>query len=33
MNQNPTPTNIADMSGKGHDFAWLNSNRPTLWTG
>lgn len=29
---NPTPSNIADRSGAGHDPAWRNSNRPTLWT-
>ena len=33
MNQNPTPSDITDKSGAGHNFAWLNANRPTLWTG
>jgi hypothetical protein len=33
MNQNPTPDDISDKSGEGHDPAWFNSNRPTLWEG
>ena len=32
-NQNPTPTDITDKSGKGHNPAWRNANRPTLWAG
>lgn len=32
MNQNPTPTDITDKSGQGHSPAWLNANRPTLYT-
>ncbi len=32
MNQNPTPTDISDKSGKGHDPAWVGSGRPTLYT-
>lgn len=30
-NLNPTPTDISDKSGQGHDPTWDNSNRPTLW--
>jgi hypothetical protein len=33
MNQNPTPTDISDKSGEGHNPAWYNANRPTLYTG
>lgn len=33
MNQNPTPTDVTDKSGNGHDPAWANANRPTLYTG
>jgi len=33
MNINPTPSDITDKSGKGHHFAWANSNRASLWTG
>ena len=32
MNQNPTPSDIADKSGAGHHPAWLSGNRPRLWT-
>lgn len=32
MNQNPTPSDISDKSGAGHNPAWINANRPTLWT-
>ena len=32
MNQNPTPTDVTDKSGAGHDPTWLNTDRPTLWT-
>jgi len=32
-NINPTPTDVTDKSGNGHDPAWANSNRPTLYTG
>lgn len=30
---NPTPDDIADDSGAGHDPAWANANRPTLYEG
>jgi hypothetical protein len=33
MNINPTPDDISDHSGKGHNFAWANSNKAALWTG
>lgn len=33
VNLNPTPSDISDKSGAGHDPAWLNANRPTLWEG
>lgn len=32
-NVSPTPTDISDKSGAGHDPAWANANRPTLFTG
>lgn len=32
LNMNPTPSDITDKSGAGHNPAWHNSNRPTLWT-
>lgn len=32
MNQNPTPTDISDKSGAGHNPTWPNANRPSLWT-
>ena len=33
LNLNPTPTDIADKSGAGHNPAWVGAERPTLWTG
>lgn len=30
-NKNPTPDNILDMSGNGHNPSWANANRPALW--
>ncbi len=32
MSQNPTPTDISDKSGAGHDPAWFNANRPSLYS-
>lgn len=32
MNMNPTPTDISDKSGQGHDPQWVGSRRPSLWT-
>ena len=32
-NINPTPTDIADDSGAGHNPSWENANRPALWEG
>jgi hypothetical protein len=32
MNQNPTPSDIADKSGAGHHPAWRSANRPRLWS-
>jgi hypothetical protein len=32
LNLNPTPTDIADKSGKGHHPAWVGSERPRLYT-
>lgn len=31
VNKNPTPTDVTDKSGAGHDPAWANLNRPTLY--
>ena len=31
LNLNPTPTDIADDSGEGHNPAWVGEGRPTLW--
>ena len=31
-NINPTPTDVTDKSGSGHDPAWATANRPTLYT-
>lgn len=31
MNQNPTPSDVTDKSGAGHNPTWRNANRPTLW--
>ncbi len=33
LNLNPTPTDISDKSGAGHNPAWVGTERPTLWTG
>lgn len=33
LNMNPTPTDVTDKSGAGHNPSWANSNRPALWTG
>jgi hypothetical protein len=33
LNLNPTPSDIADKSGKGHHPSWASSARPGLWTG
>jgi hypothetical protein len=33
LNVNPTPNDISDKSGKGHNPAWVNSSRPSPWTG
>lgn len=32
-NINPTPTDVADKSGAGHNPSWANANRPTLYAG
>ena len=33
LNQNPTPSDISDKSGAGHNPSWVGSGRPQLWTG
>ena len=33
MNLNPTPSDIGDKSGAGHNPAWVGSARPQLWSG
>ena len=33
LNLNPTPDDIADKSGKGHDPSWASGARPKLWNG
>lgn len=33
LNMNPTPSDISDKSGKGHNPAWVSSARPSQWTG
>jgi hypothetical protein len=33
VNVNPTPSDISDKSGKGHNPAWVTSNKAALWTG
>jgi len=33
LNLDPTPTDIADKSGNGHDPEWVGPERPLLWTG
>lgn len=32
LNTNPTPTDISDKSGAGHNPAWIGAGRPELWT-
>jgi hypothetical protein len=32
INQSPTPDDITDKSGQGHNPTWLNAYRPTLYT-
>jgi len=32
LNLNPTPTDITDKSGNGHNPQWMTPNRPRLWT-
>jgi hypothetical protein len=32
LNSSPTPTDIADKSGRGHDPEWVGNERPDLWT-
>jgi len=32
LNMNPTPSDITDKSGNGHNPTWANSNRPTLYS-
>jgi len=31
INLDPTPNDISDKSGAGHNPAWLDANRPALW--
>lgn len=31
INDNPTPTDVADKSGQGHNPAWRTTPRPALW--
>ena len=33
LNINPTPTDIADRSGRGHHPVWVGELRPLLWSG
>jgi hypothetical protein len=33
LNPNPTPSDISDKSGAGHNPAWVGSERPRLWSG
>ncbi len=33
LNLNPTPSDISDQSGEGHNPEWVGTERPTLWTG
>jgi len=33
MNLNPTPQDISDKSGAGHNPEWVGSGRPRLWSG
>ena len=32
LNLNPTPDDVTDKSGNGHHPAWIDANRPGLWT-
>jgi hypothetical protein len=32
VNLNPTPTDISDKSGKGHNPEWVGTERPKLWS-
>jgi hypothetical protein len=32
MNQSPTPSDVTDKSGLGHNPSWLNAYRPTLYS-
>jgi hypothetical protein len=32
LNLNPTPTDISDKSGRGHNPSWVGNERPTLWS-
>lgn len=32
LNLNPTPSDISDKSGSGHNPAWVNTERPTLYS-
>jgi len=31
LNLNPTPNDISDQSGRGHDPEWVGTERPSLW--
>lgn len=33
LNLNPTPSDIRDHSGRGHDPTWVGGERPALWVG
>ena len=33
LNLNPTPSDVSDKSGNGHNPAWVGPGRPGLWTG
>ena len=33
LNPNPTPNDISDKSGRGHQPTWVGNERPSLWTG
>lgn len=33
LNQNPTPDDISDKSGRGHHPSWVGAGRPKLWSG
>ena len=33
LNLNPTPSDISDKSGQGHNPQWVGSERPRLWSG